>query len=703
MARMREIGASFDKGYRDDLNYNFGLLEALIGEANGLTDNLREEMLEKIFNLQQQIDMLTGENIGELLERLNDSIQQALTAAQDARTAKTATEEATALATAATELANASALLAEEKANYANEKAVLAQEAADNANQEASNLSQLKIDVVQATQNADTATGNANQATQAAQTATNAINVVLPNVEGLVNLKEWNTETQYKKNNFVTLEGNGYMALRDNKGVRPPSSPVLSNADWAMFVQKGEKGEQGTGVRILGTLPDESSLPPIGEPGDAYLINGDLYVWSDTTNDWTNVGTIKGPKGETGPQGPEGPQGLPGKDADLTEVNQEITNIKQTVTDNKTEVTEHLEQDVLSENGAHGIRYFNDKLETKNGNTWSEIEIDKSNARGTQSLSPYHAIRRFPVFNGWANDSTAESLWLVFKDMTLNGQLLIRGAVHNGISTANAGGFEYSLNVFRLVGDTSSLANPTEIVYLGSYVADRFVLGSQVVKVTTKQPLIPITKRKSNAAIYLEIEYLTGEGNAFEALDSIEFELQVPEATPNESPKQQSIFTHVGNSKQNLATAITGKGVTTSADATFAQMVANINAIPTGKKEASGTTNSSSGNLSFSYYGGGGSQSAPSLNLLLPFKPSVVYAVYEASGLYYTTLFSSNALEGKSGDFGSAKVTSYTGGSYNPSALNFYAQPSVSGENFQIVMPVVAGTNSKPFKWYAFE
>ncbi|AUS87796.1 hypothetical protein LBYS11_16280 [Lysinibacillus sp. YS11] len=353
MARMRVIGSSFDKGYRDDLNYNFGLLEALIVEVNGLTDNLREEMLEKIYNLQQQIDMLTGENIGELLERLNDSIQQALTAAQEARTAKTATEEATALATTATELANASSLLAEEKANYANEKAVLAQEAADNANQEASNLSQLKIDVVQATQDANTATGNANQATQAAQTATDAINVVLPNVTGLVNLKEWSIETQYKKNNFVTLEGNGYMALRDNKGVKPPSFPVLSNADWAMFVQKGEKGEQGTGVRILGTLPDESSLPPIGEPGDAYLINGNLYVWSDTTNDWTNVGTIKGPKGDTGPQGPEGPQGLPGKDADLTEVNQEIANIKQTVTDNQQVVTEHLGQIATTEKLGH--------------------------------------------------------------------------------------------------------------------------------------------------------------------------------------------------------------------------------------------------------------------------------------------------------------------------------------------------------------
>lgn len=425
MARMRVIGSSFDKGYRDDLNYNFGLLEALIGEANGLTNNLREEMLGKINNLQQQIDMLTGENIGELLERLNDSIQQALTAAQEARTAKTATEEATALAKAATELANASALLAEEKANYANEKAVLAQEAADNANQEASTLSQLKIDVVQATQDANTATGNANQATQAAQTATDAINIVLPNVTGLINLKEWSIETQYKKNNFVTLEGNGYMALRDNKGVKPPSFPVLSNADWAMFVQKGEKGEQGTGVRILGTLPDESSLPPIGEPGDAYLINGDLYVWSDTTNDWTNVGTIKGPKGDTGPQGPQGEQGPPGQDADLTEVNQEIANIQQTVTDNKTEVTEHLGQDVLSENGVHGIRYFNGELSVKNGESpWEVVEtggslaiqdystghLDDLKETGTYYSSNSPVSRGFPQ-----NIPTSESMITVYK------------------------------------------------------------------------------------------------------------------------------------------------------------------------------------------------------------------------------------------------------------------------------------------------
>ncbi|MGE7984936.1 hypothetical protein [Lysinibacillus fusiformis] len=322
MVRMRVIGASLDKGYRGDLNYNFGLLEALIGEANGLTDTLRQEMLNYINNLQQQINILTGENIDELLARLNDSIQQALTAAQEARTAKTATEEATTLANAATELAKASALLAEEQANYANDKAVLAQEAADNANQEASNLSQLKIDVVQATQNANTATGNANQATQDAKTATNTMNVVLPNVTGLVNMQEWSNTIAYKKNNFVTLEGNGYMALRDNTNTRPPSFPVLSTDDWAMLVQKGEKGEQGTGVRILGTLLNESALPPVGEPGDAYMVGeqGNLYVWQDNEEIWQNVGQIKGPKGDQGIQGPKGDKGDKGDPGEDVEV-----------------------------------------------------------------------------------------------------------------------------------------------------------------------------------------------------------------------------------------------------------------------------------------------------------------------------------------------------------------------------------------------
>lgn len=81
---------------------------------------------------------------------------------------------------------------------------------------------------------------------------------------------------------------------------------------------KGDKGDQGTGVTILGSYASESELitaHPTGSIGDSYLINGYLYVWSDTDTAWINVGNIQGPQGEkgdtgeTGPQGPQGPKG----------------------------------------------------------------------------------------------------------------------------------------------------------------------------------------------------------------------------------------------------------------------------------------------------------------------------------------------------------------------------------------------------------
>lgn len=71
----------------------------------------------------------------------------------------------------------------------------------------------------------------------------------------------------------------------------------------------GPKGEDGTGVTILGSYDSYNELKqahPTGEIGDAYLVSGNLYVWSDTISDWNDVGTIKGPKGDPGDQGPSG-------------------------------------------------------------------------------------------------------------------------------------------------------------------------------------------------------------------------------------------------------------------------------------------------------------------------------------------------------------------------------------------------------------
>lgn len=75
---------------------------------------------------------------------------------------------------------------------------------------------------------------------------------------------------------------------------------------------QGPKGDTGEGINILGSYSTEEELKqnhPTGSLGDAYLVLQDLYIWSDTTSDWVNTGTIKGPKGDTGPQGPQGEKG----------------------------------------------------------------------------------------------------------------------------------------------------------------------------------------------------------------------------------------------------------------------------------------------------------------------------------------------------------------------------------------------------------
>ena len=72
---------------------------------------------------------------------------------------------------------------------------------------------------------------------------------------------------------------------------------------------QGATGAAGTGVTILGTLMNTFQLPQSGDPGDAYLISGSLYVWSDIISAWENVGNIQGPAGPIGPTGPSGASG----------------------------------------------------------------------------------------------------------------------------------------------------------------------------------------------------------------------------------------------------------------------------------------------------------------------------------------------------------------------------------------------------------
>ena len=95
-----------------------------------------------------------------------------------------------------------------------------------------------------------------------------------------------------------------------------PQVPRIINGYWHEWID-GEwintgvkaKGEDGKGVSILGSKDNESQLPTTAEIGDAYLINGDMWVYDGVR--WSNVGKIKG---EDGKDGKDGVDGIPGED-----------------------------------------------------------------------------------------------------------------------------------------------------------------------------------------------------------------------------------------------------------------------------------------------------------------------------------------------------------------------------------------------------
>lgn len=92
---------------------------------------------------------------------------------------------------------------------------------------------------------------------------------------------------------------------------------------------QGPMGPQGSvGLIIKGELDDPSELPALPDsPDEAWLIDGDLWVWDDVTDVWVNAGSIQGPpgpqgiqgvQGDPGPQGIQGIQGIQGPQGDTS-------------------------------------------------------------------------------------------------------------------------------------------------------------------------------------------------------------------------------------------------------------------------------------------------------------------------------------------------------------------------------------------------
>lgn len=115
----------------------------------------------------------------------------------------------------------------------------------------------------------------------------------------------------------------------------------------------GPRGPKGEGINIIDYYKSEDELldrHPVGKTGDAYLVNSNIFIWSENDGVWKDAGSIKGEKGDKGDKGDTGEVGPKGENGE--DGNCEIIDIVDTktldagqmakVTDNFSLNTRHL-------------------------------------------------------------------------------------------------------------------------------------------------------------------------------------------------------------------------------------------------------------------------------------------------------------------------------------------------------------------------
>ena len=72
----------------------------------------------------------------------------------------------------------------------------------------------------------------------------------------------------------------------------------------------GPTGPEGSGISILGSYATIELLEAdnaTGNPGDAYIVSPNVYIWDEQNSVWVNSGPFVGPTGPIGTTGPTGP------------------------------------------------------------------------------------------------------------------------------------------------------------------------------------------------------------------------------------------------------------------------------------------------------------------------------------------------------------------------------------------------------------
>lgn len=117
---------------------------------------------------------------------------------------------------------------------------------------------------------------------------------------------DWSLIPEHKCYYYDQVQHNGSTWLcvfpeEGSGGVKyTTEEPSLDANWWKVVAQAGKDGSDGKSFNILGsydTMAELIEAHPTGSVGDAYIVAGDLVVWDDEKQQWSNSGRIQGETG----------------------------------------------------------------------------------------------------------------------------------------------------------------------------------------------------------------------------------------------------------------------------------------------------------------------------------------------------------------------------------------------------------------------
>lgn len=278
----RDLGVTFDRQFRNDLNANFDDIEHDIRQIGGEAAQQALEAAEEA-NTQAIYAQTSGDyanDKGDYAAQQGDYAKTqgdyakaqgdaASLAVNNANNALAAANEAVNNANTAIENANIAITNANNAAASANDAATNANSAATNANNAADNANTQAMNAQNAAQAANAAAQAANQAATSANEAADNANTAVGMVQDIIDntryIEAYNPNTTYFKNNIVSHNGSSFIAKQTTQG----NTPVGDENDpyWGLLARRGVDGE--------GSVSSVNNIPP-DENGNVTLAASDV-------------------------------------------------------------------------------------------------------------------------------------------------------------------------------------------------------------------------------------------------------------------------------------------------------------------------------------------------------------------------------------------------------------------------------------------